>query len=259
MTTYKISIVTVCLGQLSKAQWSLRSILGQERSDIQWVVVTPEKGAELAEWLDKKPYGDMKVTTVSGRNRYEAMRKGVEHADGEYVLFLEAGNRFYSSTSLKEAIEKPDNLRPDILVGSTEYLTRYGIKVVHVLPFDVVSRELPFRLESAFIRRELLLQHPFDTRYRWAGDYAFLHGLPPVTIKQLRYPVVVVNRQHWWSNPHSVELEREYRLIQGRMQSTRDRLGWLGYLGGRMVSNFLRMILPDCLFANRENNRDLYR
>ena len=106
MTTYKISIVTVCLGQLSKAQWSLRSILGQERSDIQWVVVTPEKGAELAEWLDKKPYGDMKVTTVSGRNRYEAMRKGVELADGEYVLFLEAGNRFYSSTSLKEAIEK---------------------------------------------------------------------------------------------------------------------------------------------------------
>ena len=175
------------------------------------------------------------------------------------MLFLEAGNRFYSSTSLIEAITKFVSLRPDILVGSTEYLTRYGIKVVQVLPFEVVSRELPFRLESAFIRRELLLQHPFDIRYRRAGDYAFLYALPPVTIKQLRHPVTVVNRQSWWSNPHSVELEREYRMIQGRMRSTRDRLGWLGYLGGRAVTNFLRMILPDCLFPNRENNRDLYR
>lgn len=259
MKSYQISIVTVCQEQLGKLQWSLRSLLGQEVPSIEWVVVYPETCTEVAAWLATAPYGDLKGVSVPSWNRYEAMSRGVAAASGAYVLFLEAGNRFYSSTTVQAALSRLTAHCPDILVGSTEYITRYGVKVVQLLPFEVIRRELPFRLESAFIRRSLLTQYPFDTQYHWAADYAFLRTLPPLSIRELRYPVTVVDRKGWWNHPDSIGIEREYRCIQGRMHTIWDKLNWCRYLMRRGVGNFLRMILPDCLFPNREDNRDLYR
>lgn len=258
MNEVMISVVTVAQAQLGRLQWTFRSLLGQEIQRIEWIVVYPKGCGEVAQWVERLAYeGLVRVPTEEG-DRYPMMRLGAEAAQGRYVLFMEAGNRFYSSSTLRDAMTHLDK-GFDICVGSTEYHTRYGLKVVQLLPFERVKRELPFRIESAFIRRELLLGHPFDPRYKWAGDYAFLYGLPDVVICKLRHPVSVVNRQSWWDHPNGVALEREYRTIQGRMRTIGDRLSWGWFRCVRAVGLALRAVLPDYLFPDREDNRDLYR
>ena len=258
MNDLKVSVVTIVQDQLGKLQWTYRSLLGQGMPGIEWVVVYPDEGGEVAAWVEGLSHEGMVRVPTTVSNRYVMMQLGAEAAQGAYVLFMEAGNRFYSSSTLREAMPQLEG-GFDICVGSTEYLTRYGIKVVRLLPFEVVKRELPFRLESAFIRRERLLAHPLDGRYCWAGDYAFLYGLPTVAIGSLRHPVAVVNRQSWWDHPHGVALEREYRLIQGRMDSRWGRWQWWGFLAKRAFSRVLRLLLPDYFFPDRADNKDLYR
>lgn len=253
-----VSVVTICNGQLGKLQWTYRSLKAQETSGWEWIVVNVGEHPEISEWLHAVHEVPVCHLPIPEAGKYGAMQAGVEAAHGEWVLFMEAGNRFFMSSTFRRAMaELADEL--DFVAGATVYETRYGQKVWQVRPYEVIDHERPLSLDSALIRRRLLLRYPLSDRYRWAGDYAFLYRIVRPSVKALRCPMTVVDRLSWWNHPDYLSLEREYREIQGRMDGWGDKMAWIGFEISEALRRTLRVFIPDIFLPDRANNKYLYR
>ena len=99
-----VSVVTICNGQLGKLQWTYRSLKAQETSGWEWIVVNVGEHPEISEWLHAVHEVPVCHLPIPEAGKYGAMQAGVEAAHGEWVLFMEAGNRFFMSSTFRRAM-----------------------------------------------------------------------------------------------------------------------------------------------------------
>jgi glycosyltransferase involved in cell wall biosynthesis len=170
----KISIVTVCYNAAAEIEETLRSVLSQTYKDIEYIVID---GGSTDGTIDivqryKKEF-PLVFVTEKDRGVYDAMNKGVGLATGDFVNFMNAGDRFYSDT-IVEKIAGELNANPvDIVYGASEI--NYG-------SFSIVQKErAPNKIwmqdsichQSSFSRTSWCKKHPFDIGLKLAADLEF--------------------------------------------------------------------------------------
>jgi len=111
---------------------------------------------------------------------FNAMNKGVQHATGEFCIFMNAGDTFASDDVLEKIFDAENaNLSDaDVIVG-TAFCQRNG-ETVRV---ETPPRRLTFAFfrvfraylnhQSTFTRREWLLKYPYDETLKIVGDWKF--------------------------------------------------------------------------------------
>ncbi len=96
---------------------------------------------------------------------YHAMNKGIKKAQGEYLIFMNSGDVFYESNTLKEAVRKFEN--KDIIYGDV-YRKKTHKLSKRIFP-DTLSFSFFYRSslchQSAFIKKAL-----FDTHFLYNVD-----------------------------------------------------------------------------------------
>ena len=169
----KLSIITINYNNLAGLRKTRDSILSQTFRDFEWLVVDggstdggkdyiQEHQAEMAWWCSERDNGI-----------FNAQNKGIEHAQGEYLLFLNSGDTLSAPDTLKDVFSKPFDA--DVVYGDwTEALPRRPKKQCHspekVNYYTFASR--PLCHQTAFIRASLLKQSPYDETYHICADWA---------------------------------------------------------------------------------------
>lgn len=165
------SIITVSYNEVASIRQTLDSIVNQTFKDFELIVVdggstdgTKEIIAQyngLISWWCSEP----------DKGIYNAMNKGVAHATGKYVNFMNAGDSFFNNDVLQHVYDS--RLCPDVIEGHvvrTDSKTRhkdvYEDLYVHLFS-DTLSHQ------GTFIRRELLVSHPYDEKYKIVSDWKF--------------------------------------------------------------------------------------
>lgn len=163
----KISVVTVNYNNAEGLLRTIKSVINQEISDLEYIVIDGhstdrskevilENASHLDHWRSEPDSGV-----------YEAMNKGIRLASGDYILFLNSGDVFNNRDVLKETIGMLTG-EFDIYYGNLifsnsgkEQLQQYPDK----LDFDYfLERSLPH--PGSFIRRSL-----FDRLFYYSEDY----------------------------------------------------------------------------------------
>lgn len=99
--TPKISIITVVYNGKQLIERTIKSVLSQTYSNIEYIVID---GASVDGTLEiAEKYQHQIALLLSGKDSgiYDAMNKGLKNATGDYVLFLNAGDELYSDDTLK--------------------------------------------------------------------------------------------------------------------------------------------------------------
>lgn len=125
--------------------FTINSILGQTFVDFE--IIVKDGGSKdgaveklLAEEKVKQAVSEekLKVITKSDRNVYDGMNQALDICRGEYVLFLNCGDKFHDEKILAKVSEEIDRRKenmgekPVIYYGNT-YCMRTGV-VVHSAP-----------------------------------------------------------------------------------------------------------------------------
>lgn len=165
------SIITVCYNETGNIKKTLDSIIEQSFRDFELIVVdggstdgtkeiVQQYEQNIAWWCSERDYGI-----------YNAMNKGVSHATGEYVIFMNAGDWFYNKHVLENVHDKKQNT--DVIEGyvvvsnkNVRLREKYEDLYVHLFT-DTLSHQ------GAFIKRTLLLSHPYDEKYKIVADWKF--------------------------------------------------------------------------------------
>lgn len=133
----KITVVTVCFNAESVLEQTMLSVLNQTYKNFEYLIID---GGSKDGTLDIiKKYSD-KVKWISEPDNglYDAMNKGVKMASGEWINFMNAGDRFASNDVLEKifAKEYPEDVK--FLYSDNYYVDEKGNKTYakhdHTIP-----------------------------------------------------------------------------------------------------------------------------
>jgi glycosyltransferase involved in cell wall biosynthesis len=172
----KISVITVCYNASAVIASCLQSVAEQTHDAVEHIVIDGLSGDGTVDVIRRYPHV---ATLVSEADHgiYDAMNKGLDHVTGDYVLFLNADDRFASARALANAV-KAIGRDPggDVYYGALEVRTLAGMTSVFRPP---PPSEAPELMICGCLPHQSTLARPsvfartgrFDLRYRYHADY----------------------------------------------------------------------------------------
>ena len=180
-----VSVVTVALNAAADLPLTLESLIGQDYPHLETIVV------DCASWDGSgrllRRYADAldRIVVAEDAGIYYAMNAALSHVRGDYVLFMNAGDRFFCAEAVSRMVAALEG-SPDIFYGDHVYVDG---------PLELYRRSAPFewlanRLDggridgdwldripchqATFARADLLRALRFDTRLRISADHELL-------------------------------------------------------------------------------------
>ena len=173
--TPRITIITVCYNAEKTIPRTLRSIQAQTYSNIEYLIIdgaSKDGTLELVQKLAPRA----KVFSEPDKGIYDAMNKGLKHATGEYIWYVNAGDALPAPSTVEELVKLAcsDHL-PDVIYGDTRLIDdkEQDLGLRRLRP----PRELTWQsfrsgmlvCHQAFIAKRHLAP-TFDLRYRFSAD-----------------------------------------------------------------------------------------
>ena len=172
----RISIITICYNASHTISRTLQSIQAQTYSELEHLVID---GASRDNTLDLVRTLAPRALVHSERDQgiYDAMNKGLSHATGDYIWFINAGDALPSPTIVEEVVREacPNGARPDIIYGDTRLIDSEGrdlglrrLRPPHSLTWESF-RDGMLVCHQAFIVRRAIAPK-YNLRYRFSSD-----------------------------------------------------------------------------------------
>lgn len=184
------SIITITYNAASVLQPTLDSVLEQTHDHVEHIIVdgaSRDETVAMAEAYRQRSDAADDGHTVClksepDRGLYDAMNKGLQRATGDYVLFLNAGDRFPSKDTLalieQHASAMADGAElPAVLYGDTDIVDADGNFLRH--RHHSVPQRLSWRSfrrgmlvchQAFYARRDLAQATPYDLQYSFSAD-----------------------------------------------------------------------------------------
>lgn len=172
------SIITVTFNAESTIARTVESVSKQTMRDFEHIIVDGKSTDNTLQIVNTlSDYDGVKVVSERDDGLYDAMNKGISMAHGEYLIFLNSGDKFHSSDTLAviaKAIKESGN--PDVVYGQTDLVDNEG---VYVAPRHLTA---PESLTIADFAKGMVVCHQafvvkrsiapfFSLKYRFSADY----------------------------------------------------------------------------------------
>lgn len=170
MTTKKtFTIITITYNNRDGLRKTARSVMAQTCANYEWLIIDGASTDGTQE--DFPQYATARIISEPDQGIYDAMNKGLDHAAGDYVIFMNAGDQFAEKDILKIAKDHL-TLSPDLLYGDAYEDTEEGIRHYKTAkPPTQITRGLFTHHQAIFYRTEALGTLRYDRSYKVAADY----------------------------------------------------------------------------------------
>lgn len=165
------TIITVNYNNKNGLEATIKSVLSQSCKDYEYIIIDGGSTDGSVEVIQQ--YANLLAYWVSEPDKgiYHAMNKGVAHAQGKYLNFMNSGDCFYHEHVLQQM---QDQLDGDIIEGSVydSSTKRFSYKSTSY-PTMLFFYRGGLGHQACFIRRDLLKESPYDENLRLASDWKF--------------------------------------------------------------------------------------
>lgn len=200
MLKLKVSVVTVCFNSVETIEETILSVVDQTYDNVEYIIIDGgstdgtvdiiKKYAEGGAELGKHRHEVSHWISEPDKGIYDAMNKGIAIASGDYINFMNSGDKFTDAIVLKQVVEGI-NVNSDVLYGDCLLVyDSYSVyhKAKYLSGHDI---NLPFNHQAAFVKRSIAVEYPFNLRYRIVADLDFFYRLYKAKKKfqYLQFPI----------------------------------------------------------------------
>lgn len=177
----QITVVTVCLNCEKVIEHTIKSVLSQNYNDFEYLILdgkSSDKTVEIAKKCTSK-YNNVRIYSEKDNGVYDAMNKAAKISNGKYIYYLNAGDYFYNDTVLTDVANYLQSNR-DIYYGM---VNKDGI--IEKYPSNLNLKYLVFREkmichQALFVKKDILIEYPFDTSFKICADRDWLVRLKKI-------------------------------------------------------------------------------
>lgn len=168
----RLSIISINYNNLSGLEKTIESVFAQGFTDYEYIIIDGGSTDGSKELIEKN--GSRFAFWVSEKDKgiFNAMNKGIQHAKGEYLIFLNSGDYFYAGDVLADVFS--GNRTEDIIYGNVIWQpVAYNGNYPDQLTFEhFINNTIPH--QGAFIRRTLFdYVGLYEEQYEVNSDWNF--------------------------------------------------------------------------------------
>lgn len=192
----KLSIITINLNNRIGLQRTIESVINQTFTDYEWIVIDGGSTDGSKELIER--YSEHFAYWVSEPDKgiYNAMNKGISHAQGDWLQFLNSGDWLYEKNTLDKIFSK--EYEAAVIYGDVAYIDSSSLEVVSVeRKPDKLNLFFLFEHtlchQSVFFNKSIFDIYKYDEKYRVCSDWELLLRLFANNFQFIHIPIVMVN------------------------------------------------------------------
>lgn len=215
MSNKLFSVITVVRNDCHNITKTAESVLSQEAGLFEYIIIDGDSTdgtkdiiecfrPQLAFYLSEQDHGI-----------YNAMNKGLAEANGEYVIFLNSGDRFVDSTVLSKTASALQDISADVVYGDVMLGKSDGGDFVKKAQPPTNCHRMYFCHQSSFVRREVIQAMPFDEKYQMSADFKLMKQLflQKNRFYHLDFPVAFFDRNGISNTQRAKGLSENIKII----------------------------------------------
>lgn len=189
-----LSIITVNLNDAKGLQKTLASFnqIDLNKQQFEWIVIDGGSKDNSIDIIQNNNHYITKWISEPDKGIYDAMNKGIDLANGDYIIFMNAGDCF---ENIEKIFEQIPHWNEDIIYG--DYIETNAILLVKkqtpVLDFLYFLGKT-INHQSVFIKKEWVKKYRFETEYSIVADWVMLFKIlkfETIKVKYLNMPVSI--------------------------------------------------------------------
>lgn len=219
MATPVISIITVCYNAEREIVATLESVKMQTFTEYEYIIIDGASKDNTLKVISQS--GVVPTHLISERDKgiYDAMNKALALAQGEYLMFLNAGDSLYSETTLQQIAEVAKQ-KPDVIYGDTaivdaerNYLRPRKLRPPKTLTRNSFKNGMLVCHQAFLPKRELAM--PYDMQYRFSADFDWCVKILSASKKCTQIDGYIVNylEEGATTRNHLKSLRERFRIM----------------------------------------------
>lgn len=187
----KFTVITVTYNAGDTIRQTIDSVFAQTYTRVEHLIIdgcsSDNTMAEIQHYVERNtnerhPH-QIVLVREPDNGIYDAMNKGLAIAKGDYVVFLNAGDRFHSTNVLDEIATQVEghynpSRQPAVVYGETDLVDNEGCFLRHrrlKAPERLTSQSFINGMlvchQSFYVRMDIARALPYDLRFRFSSDY----------------------------------------------------------------------------------------
>lgn len=182
----KLSVITVCYNDKAGLVQTLNSVRNQTYKNFQYIVIDGGSTDGSAEMMNDNMNFISYGISEKDAGIYNAMNKGIKVAEGEYCLFLNAGDSLYACDTIEKTIPllgNADFISGDTLCTFSDGRTTLWKAVNKVSVYLMAIYSLSH--QATFIRTSMLKERPYREDLKIVSDW-----------EQMFYELIIKDRTY---------------------------------------------------------------
>lgn len=173
-----ISVITVTYNCCDTIEQTILNVLKQTYLYLEYIVIDGGSTDGTVDVIKKYAHKLAYWVSEPDKGIYDAMNKGTLAATGEWLLFRNSGDFFFSSTTIQDVFQWYSDQGEDFVYGGMRLFVTEAYKDTYYKPQkDDIWRSAWFPHPASFIRRTTQLRIPYPTDFRVSSDYYFFQKL----------------------------------------------------------------------------------
>lgn len=241
----KFTIVTVTYNAEGVLRPTTDSVLMQSYAHVEHLIIdgaSTDHTLQIAEEYRQKSADasrghEISIISEPDKGIYDAMQKGLDRAAGDYVCFLNAGDRLPNADTLLMIADKVDNERmPGVLYGDTDivddegnYLFRRRLTPPEQLTWRSFRQGMVVCHQAFYARTDIAKRVDYDLQFRYSADVDWCIRVMKecendgLELKNLHLTVVNYLQEGQTTLHHRASLRERFRVMA-------RHYGWLSTL-----------------------------
>ena len=241
----KFTIVTVTYNAEGVLRPTTDSVLMQSYAHVEHLIIdgaSTDHTLQIAEEYRQKSADasrghEISIISEPDKGIYDAMQKGLDRAAGDYVCFLNAGDRLPNADTLLMIADKVDNERmPGVLYGDTDivddegnYLFRRRLTPPEQLTWRSFRQGMVVCHQAFYARTDIAKRVDYDLQFRYSADVDWCIRVMKecendgLELKNLHLTVVNYLQEGQTTLHHRASLRERFRVMV-------RHYGWLSTL-----------------------------
>ena len=185
-----ITVITVIFNGKPFVRTTFDSVLNQSYPNVEYIVIdggSTDGTLELLQEYDNKV--DLWISEPD-KGIYDAMNKGIDLSTGDWINFMNVGDRFASPDVLDKFCDH-ERHGVDIVYGDALIQYENFEKPFKTHPLTEIWKYSPFCHQASFARAKLLNEYKLDTNFTIGADHDFFYRAYKAGKKFSYLPTVV--------------------------------------------------------------------
>lgn len=243
-----ITIITVVYNDRDNISNTIDSVVSQSYDNLEYIVVDGLSNDGTLGIIEANTLKIDLIISEKDKGIYDAMNKGIMAATGEWILFLNAGDTFFSTRTIEDLVEYTADKRINFVYGDVEvFFPEYNIyRIVKAKEIEKIVHTMPMNHQSVLIRTDYHKDNLYNLDFPIASDYDFLlkSHLNNEKFLKINFPVSRILAGGISDTKRNTTFYEMYKIKNQYMPALQNKISYCKNLLQFYVSKSLKLVLP---------------